>query len=199
MCMCDRRNCKIQHLSTRSCAERLRGRRKCCEKLSESSNSLKRFVDKGLRFQNIRHRSLKQSLDVLMSPGAFEGRKSEAALMPSNGKSRGPRHQRILGGQDEMQEAAAGHSHLGEEGPDCSGIFHLIRSNQGAAAPPWLFCPTSAGNVVTKHLAALLCLVQMTSRTGAKAAGAAACSAEQGARPAGCHVPVKLPLLPEHR
>lgn len=63
----------------------------------------------------------------------------------------------------------------------------------------FLFCPTSAGNVVTKHLAALLCLVQMTSRTGAKAAGAAACSAERGARPAGCHVPVKLPLLPEHR
>lgn len=71
MCVCDRRNCKIQHLSTRSCAERLSGRRKCCEKLSESSTSLKRFVDKGLRFQNIRHCLLKQSLDVF---DVFQGR-----------------------------------------------------------------------------------------------------------------------------
>lgn len=127
-----------------------------------------------------------------MSPGAFEGRKSEAEPMPANGKSRGSRHQRILRGQDQVHEAAAGHSHLGEEGQDCSGIFSLIRSNQGSN-------PTSAGSVVTKHSAALLCLVQMTSRTSAKAAEAAARSAERGARSAGCHVPIKLPLLPEHR
>lgn len=33
-----------------------------------------------------------------------------------------------------MQEAAAGHSHLGEEGQDCSG-------NQGATAPLFHFVP----------------------------------------------------------
>lgn len=52
---------------------------------------------------------------------------------------------------------------------------------------------------MTKHSVALLCLVQMTSRTSAKAAEAAACSAEGGARPAGCQIPVKLPLLSENR
>lgn len=139
------------------------------------------------------------NLDISVSPGAFEGRKSEAPLTPSDGKSWGSRYQGILRGQDQVQEAAAGHSHLGEEGQDCSGIFSSLQIRSGSLSPTFLFCPTSSGSFVAKHSTALLCLVQMTSRTSANAAKAAACTTEGAARPAGCQNPVKLPLLSQHR
>lgn len=94
-----------------------------------------------------------------------------------------------------MQEGAAGHSHLGEEGQDRSGIFHQFQS--GSRGPTFSFCPTSAGSVVLKTSTALVCLAQMTGKESAKAA-TPAYSDEGGARSAGHRIPVKLPPLPEH-
>lgn len=86
--MCDRRNCRIGRLSTKICAKRLRKGRKFCKKLNESSDSVKRFVEEGFSLKTpgllCRGRLLNPPL---MFPGAFEGRKAEATLMSSDGKS----------------------------------------------------------------------------------------------------------------
>lgn len=98
--------------------------------------------------------------------------------------------------------SARGCSRIFTPGRGRSGLLrymspHQIQSGMGGPTVP---CspPALAGSVVLKHSAALLCLAQMTAKTGAKAAPAA-CRDAGGPRSAGHQMPVKLPPLPEHR
>lgn len=135
--------------------------------------------------------------NVCVPPGTVEGRKSEPTFAPSDGKLRGPGGQRVPRGQEQQQEAAEGHSHLGEEGQDRAGKAHLIRTNQGPVAPRFHFLPPLL-EVLSPNTQKPLCLAQMTSKSSATAA-ALVPSAEGGAGSVERQIPVKLPPLPEHR